>query len=191
MRVIKLAPNAVVAVTLAAGCLETPSAPPPPTADWFPATAGRAWSFERKRGPETSRAIFRLEASERGDSTTFALVAENPVKGTSQRGRLLKEGENVTIFWGTGPFHLLRPPLEPGRTWTWQEGNRRTDATVVGIETLEVAGRPTSCLHVRYETVGGETSHYWFARGVGWIRIETAAPGSALDSCALTSSVPP
>lgn len=136
-----------------------------------------------------SSAIFRLEPS--GDASTFTLVVENPTTKDSQRARLRKEGENVTIFWSAGRVDLLRAPLEPGREWSWEESGRKTDAAIVGIETLSVNGRPTPSLRVRYETRGEPTQEYWFARGIGWVRIQLTRPGEPPDVRELATSSPP
>jgi hypothetical protein len=182
MRIARPVPFALV---LAAGCA-LPAAPPSSSPEeWLPAEAGRTWIFERRRNGEVSRAHFRLEGPAGTDVPALALVIENPRTGAVQRARLVQEGGAVTIHSPSGRMDLLRPPLEPGRRWSWSDGGRRNDATVVGIETRDVAGRPTPCLHVRYETAGAGTADYWFARGIGWIRIESASPGAARDVCEL------
>jgi hypothetical protein len=168
-------------VALALGCASSapPLPPPPPEASWFPVVAGRTWTFEHRRDADVSRGVFRLEATEAAD--TFTLVVQNPSTGKFDRVRLRSEGESVTIFWASGRFDLLRGPLEAGRTWFWEDKGRRTDAAVIGVETIPVLGRPTPCFHVRYTSRGVPTQEYWFARGVGWVRIQMTVPGEPPD----------
>ncbi|MBI1849805.1 MAG: hypothetical protein HYR85_05625 [Planctomycetes bacterium] len=169
---------ALALVTGAWNCA-SPAPQTPPNDAWFPAIVGRTWTFEGRQGNETSRGVFHLESGD--SSSTFTLVVENPKTGKSERARLRVEGEDVTIFWTSGRFDLLRAPLVPGRKWTWDERGRRTDATVVGIEPLQVGGSPTPCLHIRYELLGAPTQDYWFARGLGWVRIQLTSSGSPPD----------
>jgi outer membrane protein assembly factor BamB len=83
------------------------------------------------------------------------------------------------------PTPTLVAPLRTGQRWTWKGTSgtlsERITATVVGFETVRVAGRSlTGCLHVSSEIVDEgtppETSEEWDCPGYGKVRSRQEAP---------------
>jgi outer membrane protein assembly factor BamB len=87
------------------------------------------------------------------------------------------------------PQPLLRMPLRPGQTWSWsgKQGDKDASfrASVVGVETVEVLGRPVrGCVHTRIDShllSGGqdlvEHDDSWGCPGYGTVRLRSAGPG--------------
>lgn len=156
---------------------------------YFPLKTGAKWSYTDGRGRHLETAVTgtRRVGAQECFMVRSRLLPDGPVLRTEYlawtpaglaRYRVGIEDQEVNL---APPEILLATPLSPNRGWKW-EGKLGTDgakvsASVVGMETQQVMGKPLACLKVRsLAEVGGGlqvTTTRWYVPDLGMVREES------------------
>lgn len=198
---------AVAVLTAAAPALAKPKKTP----DYFPLRLSDWWQY-RSRQANDATSEFRLtvisEEPQPDGSRRSCIELSNPNPlirdwyTKTAAGVVLNEEE----YLGGGgkialepPRPMLRFPLVPGATWTWN-GTARANtqveekSRVSGKETLEVPAGRFEAVKVVTEIVQGgaaATKTSWFAPGVGLVRQSTSSGGVTSETELLDYSFRP
>jgi len=149
----------------------------------FPLVAGTTWEFRDRLDP-TGRQLKLELAAEEG-----ALVLRGREAGAAPL-HVAFEGGYLTL---SRDGEVVDRPLPLGGSVgdSWASGPRR--ATAFGYDRLEALGRPVRALVVAVDGTEGSArtrSLYWFAPGMGWVRIRTEREGRAIRDAQLTAFLP-
>jgi hypothetical protein len=106
-----------------------------------------------------------------------AKVYDDRVELSRYNGRLAPEIFNLPLSRTQDYITVLKHPLTPGASWEGRSFQGGTETiSVVGPETLTVpAGRYNTLKvrhHLRYDNGREDNLYYWYAPGVGMVRME-------------------
>jgi len=140
---------------------------------YYPTTVGAKWVYQDP-GAEKTFVVSRVEEK---DGAFVVDVAEGPDgrEVLCQQMRVSPEGVFRLSVAGTkypNPECLLKLPHKDGQEWEFDLGDANGGAaklTAVGRETVETpAGKFDA---IKIERVGNTPATYWFAEGVGLVKV--------------------
>lgn len=172
---------------LLAEALIAPGAPalkPKSAPTYYPTTVGAQWKYQGLQTDDTF-AVTRVEKTDDGVLVDVALVSDGREVPTQQM-RVSAGGVFRLSLSGvplSTPECLLKLPHKDGQEWEFDLGPRNgghSKLTAVRREAVETpAGKFDA---IRVERVGGNASTYWFAEGVGLVKIGTGKLEQVLTS---------
>ena len=140
---------------------------------YWPATVGHRWVLQ-SGGREETFVITRAEQRDGALVVDVAIVRDGREDPTQQM-RLSPEGIFRLSVGGQkypAPECLLKLPHKDGQEWTFDPGpGHGASATLTAVrrEAVETPAGRFDC--IRVERVGGNAATYWFAEGVGLVKV--------------------
>ena len=193
-----------VAAVLTSACHKAPApnaaGPRPMTmaarqtqADLYPVTPGSRWQYvlrsRQADGSVTNRpmAIAITGATPRADGVVEATMEREYQSWSPPTTRVLRHPDKVVLSRLSDPIDgpsitVLRTPFEPGASWPGRplSGGNSETIRAIGLEEVTVPAGTFKAYRVdheiRYATGDGDTLNYWYAPGVGVVKMIERTP---------------
>lgn len=188
-----------VAVVLSSACQKAPSplvagsrpmaaSARSASADLYPVAAGSSWEYvlhqRQADGSEQQRpmSIAITSAETRADGVIEAVMERRYQSWSPPTTRVLRHPDKVVLSRLSDPIDgpsitVLRTPFEPGASWPGRPlaGEHTETIRAIGAEEVKVPAGTFKAWRVdheiRYATGDGDTLHYWYAPGVGVVKM--------------------
>jgi hypothetical protein len=130
--------------------------------DYFPLSSGAQWEYSVDYtgffgNPQKGKIVTRIEGTEVINGKTYYKVAtvSSGIPGGENRSKYYRRGDDgIYEFDGTNEHLFLPFPLEDGRTWTVNEGNKQWTFRVEGRETAHlITKKYDDCVKITFEMV--------------------------------------
>lgn len=168
---------------------------------FWPMNVGSSWTFAGKMGDQQFGQTYSVSDRQpegNGEHISVTDTVDGKVldiecyqknaNGLYRAGSDLRPSDGSEV-----PFLLLPAGIKPGQTWNWQgdvtkQGKKAKAVqklTAVGIETVQTPSGRYQAIHIHSDlavTLNGAKLHfpndYWFAEGVGPVKLSAEVPGS-------------
>jgi hypothetical protein len=130
--------------------------------EYFPLSPGAQWEYSVDYtgffgSPEKGKLVTRIEGTEVINGKTYYKIAtvSSGIPGATNGSRYYrKDTDGIYTLDGTNEQLFLPLPLEAGRSWTVNEGNREWTYRVDGIETAHLISKQyDDCVKISFEMV--------------------------------------
>jgi hypothetical protein len=130
--------------------------------DYFPLSKGAQWEYSVDYAgffgsPEKGKIVTRIEGTEVINGRTYYKMAtvSSGIPGAENGSKYYrKDDDGIYQFDGTNEQLFLPLPLETGRTWTVNEGDKQWNFRVEGRETAHLISKKyNDCVKISFEMV--------------------------------------